>query len=291
MYCPGASQRNGGKSLPSAIISGSLNPSTLSKIKGLGVEGVFQANNPVGIGLVTGTGKIGALLTTSQENTFFGNRSIELNEDTLLRYAGGKRYKNNKFSFAAGTGLFNNKKIALDGGLTFKYNPDTKKINLGVGLSGNFSILTFGYSVYHDDTKLDFTQTIEPTSGLPYSVLLGVNSYQEKFTVTAIAVGFRAGSAFFDYGLIKTKYDFYDEETIIRLFSASYNRSKWLYNIAFRKESSPNKKYVEGTMVVMRDKSSLYAGVQYSLNKHALLGLAYNRFLLEDLSATLILSF
>ncbi len=44
-------------------------------------------------------------------------------------------------------------------------------------------------------------------------------------------------------------------------------------------------------MVVMRDKNSVYGGVQYSLNKHVLLGVAYNRYLLEDMSATFILSF
>lgn len=294
MYCPGSSSRNGGKSLPSAIISGSLNPGTLSKIKGLGVEAVFQSNNPVALGLVTGTGKIGALLSSSQENSFFGNRSIELDYDFYRRNVESKRYKNKKFAVAAGMGLYDKKDFALDIGFTLKRNPDIKKINPGIGLNGNFGFFTFGYSVYKDDTRLDLTGSIDPVTGVPHEVLFGTTDYKETFTVSALALGFKVGSAFFDYGLITTRYKFYNNEpTMIKLYSASYNKKKWLFNIAFRSEISPNAKFDRalGVLVMRKEEKDVYMGIQYSFNKHLLLGVAYNRYLLDDGSLSMILSF
>lgn len=290
-YCPGSSQRNGGKSLPSAIVSGSLNPATLSKIKGLGLEAVFQPRNGPAYGIVTGTGKVGALVSSSQENTFFGNRSIELDFDTFRRYEDQKRYKNDKYSFAGGVGITNKKDFALDLGLSGKYNKDTGRINPGIGISGNLSILTFGYTVYRDDTKITFDDQIDPRTGIPYSIIFNGPTYEETFTGHAYMLGLKLGNLFFDYSLIKTKYEFYQEDTQIDIYSGSYNYKKFLFNLAYRKEQSPNMKYRDHMMYDEREKYSWYFGTQYSANKHLLLGVAFNRYLLNDTSASVILSF
>jgi hypothetical protein len=292
MYCPGASSKSsGGKSLPSVIISGSLNPSTLSKIKGFGVEAVLQPNNSPGYGIVTGTGKVGALVSSSQENTFFGNRSIELDFDTYNRYEDDKRYKNNKYSFAAGFGVINGKNFALDLGFSGIYNKDTSRLNPGVGITGNLYVLTFGYTIYRDDTKITFNDQFDPQTGIPYSVLFNSPTYEETFTGSAIMLGLKLGDVFFDYSIIKTKYDFYQEDTQIKILSGSYGYKKFLFNLAFRNEESPNLKYADHMMVDERVKKDVYVGMQYSAFKHVLLGAAYNRFLLNDVSASVVLSF
>lgn len=290
-YCPGSSQRNGGKSLPSAIVSGSLNPATLSKIKGLGLEAVFQPSNGPSYGIVTGTGKVGALVSSSQENTFFGNRSIELDFDTFTRYEDKKRYKNNKYSLAAGLGLYNSKNFAFDLGFSGIYNKDTGRLNPGIGFSGNLNVLTFGYTIYRDDTKITFGDLFDPQTGIPYAILYNSPTYEETFTGHAYLFGLKLGSVFFDYSLIKTKYAFYSEDTQIKIYSASYNYKKFLFNLALRDERSPNLKYEDGMMVQEREKQNWYFGTQYSANKHLLLGAAYNRYLLNDVSVSVILSF
>lgn len=292
MYCPGASSKSsGGKSLPSAIISGSLNPSTLSKIKGFGVEAVFQPDNGPGYGIVTGTGKVGALVSSSQENTFFGNRSIELDFDTYNRYEDDKRYKNNKYSMAAGFGVVSGKNLALDLGVSGIYNKDTSRLNPGIGITGNLYVLTFGYTIYRDDTKITFNDQIDPRTGVPYYILFNSPTYEETFTGQAFMLGLKLGDVFFDYSIIKTKYDFYQEDTQIKILSGSYGYKKFLFNLAYRQEQSPNFKYEDHMMIDEREKNDLYFGMQYSAFKHVLLGAAYNRFLLKDVSASVVLSF
>ena len=291
MYCPGSSQRSGGKSLPSAIVSGQLNPSTLSKIKGLGLEAFYHPHNPVGFGLLTGSGKIGALVSANQENSFFGNRSIELDIDTFRRYEDSKRFDNKKLSFAAGAGLYNKNKIAFDVGVTAKWNPDIKKVRPGIGFSGNVYNFNLGYSIYYDDTLVKFGDALNPYTGHPYFIDYNAPTYKEVFVTQAYTIGTKLGDLFLDYGVIKTQYDFYRESTIIHLYSFSYNKNKWLYNLAIRREASPNWKYIKPVMVEQRKVTDLYLGLQYSHNKNLLLGLAYNRFLLNELSASVTLSF
>ena len=291
MYCPGSSQRSGGKSLPSAIVSGQLNPSTLSKIKGLGLEAFYHPHNPVGFGLLTGSGKIGALVSANQENSFFGNRSIELDISTFRRYEESKRFENKKLSFAAGTGLYNKNRIAFDVGVTAKWNPDIKKVRPGIGVSGNAWNFNLGYSIYYDDTLIKFGDVFNPYTGNPYSFDYGAPTYKEVFVTQAYTIGTKLGELFIDYGVIKTQYDFYRESTIIHLYSFSYNKNKWLFNLAIRKEASPNMKYIDGFMVEQRKQNDLYLGVQYSYNKNLLLGAAYNKFLLDEMSVSVTLSF
>lgn len=291
MYCPGANSRSGGKSLPSAIISGSLNPGTLSKIKGIGLEGVVQPKNKPLYGVVTGTGKIGALVSSSQENSFFGNRSIELPSEIYRRYHESKRYQNNKVTLAGGVGIVNKQNFALDFGAIVRRNSDTQKILPGIGLSGNLWFLTFGYSVYRDDIKLQLNDEYAPEYGTTYADHYNSPTYQETFTAGALTLGTRVDNFFFEYSAIATKYKFYQEDTLIRIFSAAYNRKKWLFNLAFRTEDSPNYKYVDDRVIAERKKKSTYLGIQYSTGRHLLLGVAYNRFLLDDLSASLTLSF
>lgn len=289
-YCGNASQSSTSKSQPSASSSANFNPSNISNIKGLGVETLFQPNNSLGFNLVTGNGKVGgALITPTAENSFFGNRSIELDPAYAQRRVEKIRYKSKKINVALGAKIISKKQFALDLGVSLKRNPEVKKINPGVGLSARLWIFNFGAYIYKDDTKLEFKDYVDPMSQIPYSTIFGTTSYTETFTAKTLSVGTQIGSLALDAGMIKTKYDFYQNETSIIIYSTAYNYKKFLFNLAYRKESSDNMKEENGVLTSERIKVDYYGGVQYLWNRHVTTGIAYNHFLVKDISFTLTL--
>lgn len=259
-------------------------------MKGLGVETLYQPNNPVGFNVVTGNGKIGgALITPTAENSFFGNRAIEIDDVYAERRLLKKRYRTKKINVALGAKLIKSRNYAFDMGISLKRNPEVKKINPGVGFSARLWSLNFGAYVYKDDTKLALENYFDPYSMVPYQVRFSSPYYTESFVTTTLSVGTQIGNLSLDAGMIKTKYKFYQNDTAIVIYSSAYNYKKFLFNLAYRKESSDNLKESNGILTMERDKSDYYAGVQYLWNKHVNTGLAYNNFLLNDISFTLTL--
>lgn len=288
-YCGGASQ-SAQRSLPSTTTSSSFNPSNIARVKGLGLETLYQPNNPLGFTLVTGTGKVGAaMISASAENSFFGNRAVEIDEVYLQRRIDKKRYDSKKISLAVGARVVNKKNFTFDAGVSLKRHPEIKKINPGFGFSGSISILNYGVSIYKDDVKLDFKQYLHPEIGIPYEYYYGSPTYQETFTVRSFSLGTKIKDLSLDVGFIRTKYDFYTEDTNIVIYSAAYNYSRMLFNLAYRHEQSPNLKEYHKGLVVDRNKRDVYAGVQYIFNEHVTFGVAYNNFLVKDFSTTLTL--
>lgn len=285
------SSRSGARSLPSAKAAANLNPSNISQVKGLGLETLLQANNPVGFSLVSGNGKIGALISPTLENSFFGNRSVEIDEESYLRQIDKRRYKNKKLNLAIGVKVFEKKHAAMDIGFSLKRNPDIKKLNTGVGVSARLAFLSFGAYFYKDDVSLELKDYVNPYTNLTYASMFNLSTYQEKFSVETYTIGTRIKNLTLDAGVIKTRYKFYTENTRIYLYSSSYNYNKFLFNLAFRKEYSPNMKFNSGFMVVQRKKEDTYLGMQYLANKHLMLGVHHNNFLLNEWSATLTLFF
>lgn len=289
-YCGNASQSSTSKSQPSSSTSANFNPSNISNVKGLGVETLYQPNNPLGFNLITGNGKVGgALITPTAENSFFGNRSIEIDDVYAQRRIDKKRYKTNKINVALGAKVLKGKEYAFDLGVSLKRNPDVRKINPGVGFSARLWIFNFGAYIYKDDTKIDLGNYFDPYNQIPYSVRFGNSTYTETFTAKTLSVGTQFGSLSLDAGMIKTKYNFYQNETSIIIYSSAYNYKKFLFNLAYRKESSDNLKEDKGILTFERDKVDYYAGVQYLWNKHVTTGIAYNNFLVNDISFTLTL--
>lgn len=289
-YCGNASQSSTSKSQPSASTSANFNPSNISNIKGLGVETLIQPNNPLGFNLVTGNGKVGgALITPTAENSFFGNRSIELDPVYARRRSEKIRYKSKKINIALGAKVISKKQFALDLGVSLKRNPEVKKINPGVGLSARLWILNFGAYVYKDDTKLTFQDEVDPNTQVAYATLFNSPTYTEKFTAKTLSVGTQFGSLSLDAGMIKTKYAFYPSETSIMIYSTAYNYKKFLFNLAYRKETSDNMKEENGVLTNEKIKVDYYGGIQYLWNSHLTTGIAYNHFLVKDISFTLTL--
>lgn len=293
MYCPGgrSSSRSSAQSLPNSATAAGLNPSNIAKVKGFGIETIYQPGNNPTLGLVTGNGKIGALVSPTMENTFFGNRAIEIDDVYAQRREDKKQFKNKKLSLSLGASLYNSKMANLDLGVSVKRNPDLKKFNPGFAASARFSIFNVGFYYTNDDVKVDLGTYVNPYTGTPYSVMYNSSTYSEKYKMLTYTFGVQLNSFSVDAGFIKTKYKFYPEETLIQLWSLSYTYHKYLFNLAQRKEYSSNYYYSQGTLIAQRKKTDYYYSLQYLYNKHIMLGLAYNNFLLNEVSASMTLFF
>lgn len=284
---PKSGGRTSSQSLPSQSTASNLNPANVRFAKGVGVETLWQPQNPLIFSLATGTGKLGgALITQSYENSFFGNRVIELDDDLLSRHLNNQRYNNNKYNFAGGMRTIDKPFLTLDAGIMGKYNKDSSRVNLGLGFSGRLGILTFGASIYNDDVKVDLKNAISPYTGEIYSTTYSGTTYYEQFRVEAYSVGTRFRSLTFDAGVIKTRYKFYTENTRIYIYSMAYSKNKYQLNAALRKEYSPQQKYDEGRMITQRRKDSVYLGAQYTVNRNFIVGINHNYFLMNEFSFT-----
>ena len=275
--CSGVSKqgrRSSALSLPSPSTSVLLNPANTSFDRGFGIEAIHQTGNPVVFNVATGTGKVGAaLISTSMENTFFGNRVPESDEDYFRRKKDKKQFRTKKITLALGGKLLRKKNFALDAGVILKRHSEIKRVNPGAGLSGRVGPLTFGTSVYQDDFHIELTD------------------YQEKFTVITYSVGTKIKNLSLDYGVISTKYEQDAINTKVTLTSASYIAGDFMFNLALRNENSPAPKFVNGELRYQESKSDVYGGVQASLGRFLIVGVNYNYFLLEEVSTMATLFF
>jgi hypothetical protein len=290
-YCGSSSGTSSAKkSSPSVGSSGRSNPSIVSKIKGFGLETLYQNQNPIEFNLVTGNGKFGGMLSSSSgENSFFGNRTIELDDDFYLRMASGKRYKNKKLQLALGVGLISKKYFELNMGGSAIKNKDTNKINAGFAISGKLAFLNFGLYRYKDDIKLNLTNHLNARTATSYSTIWGSNTYEEAYNVSVYTVGTSFLNVSLDAAIINSQYKFYSAPTQITIISSSLAISNFLLNFAYRNEFSDNMQYMDGALVYQPQKIESYYGLQYLPNKHLMLGIGYNNYLMHEASFTLTL--
>lgn len=288
-------RRNTFQSAPSASSATSLNPANLRFDKGLGLEVTAQQSNPVSFGLTSGTGKMGgALLSGSMDNTFFGNRIPEHDENFLDRHRNDHQFKNRKLTGAFGVRLFNRKNLGLDLGTILKRHNAIKKLNIGGGLGARIWIFHLGASMYRDDYDLDMNQ-IQSSTGLPYSVILNRDTYHEGFILNTYTVGFRIMNFSFDLASMSSKFDTYKNlevpETKILIYAASFNYDEFLLNAAIRKENSAAKFFDESSdsLRVKEEKTAAFYSLQYAFSKNVIFGVSYNYFLLKEFSASVSL--
>lgn len=289
--CSGVSKQNrrtSNFSLPSPATAANLNPANISIDRGFGGEALFQANNPVSFNLVGGSGKFGgALISPTLENSFFGVRVPELDEEFLDRNKEQRRFDSKKFNFALAGKIAREKNYGLDFGFLFKRHSEVKKIRTGFGLSGRLWILNAGASFYKDDFWFDLEKTKQAGTGIPYSELLGKKSYDESYQVQTYSVGIKIRNVSFDWGhIITDKYKFTEERVDISILSASLAWGNFLFNLGSRKEDSSTPKFEDDVLKTQRIKNSTYLGVQYSWWKPLVVGVHYNYFLLNELSLT-----
>lgn len=288
--CPAVSRqmrRSSMQSVPSPSIAASLNPANTTFDRGIGLETIFQPGNSVAWGFSSGTGRIGgALISSSLENSFFGNRIPEPDAQYLERNKHKKQYEHNKNSLALGARLFGKNKYNLDVGIILKRHKEIKTINPGAGVSGRLWFLTFGYSAYKDDFLIKL-EDIQGGTLFGYDAVvasLGKPEYKESFTVQTLTFGTRIKDFSIDYGLITSNYK-YIEAQQTRIIAMSYAYRKFLFNFAQRHDKSMLPKYEDGMLNYNKlEDTNYYGGVQYSLGKHVIVGVAYNYFMLRDVS-------
>lgn len=288
-------RRASAQSLPSAGTASSFNPANVSHDRGLGLETFYQPSNTPTFSIVTGTGKMGAGLVSSKiENSFFGNRVPEIEEDFLKRHRDDKQHTSNKLSLAIGAAAVKQKLIGVDLGILFKYNQDIKHFNVGPGISMRLGPFSLGASVIKDDVYLKASSSARnPRLGLNYREEWGQDEYKESFTVQSVFGGLKFKNFFFDMGQFTSQYKFYntDELSIVRLYSASFIFRKFLFNVAHRIEDTPAQKFEKNKLLDKRKQHSTYGGLQYSLNKFMVFGLHYNYYLMNEGSASLTVFF
>lgn len=284
-------RRSSSLSLPSPAAAANINPATVSFDRGFGLETIYQSNNSLVFNVASGTGKMGgALISNSLENSFFGNRVPEEEFDLIERREDDKQYKSKKLTLALGTKVLRTRHLTLDVGVLAKRHSEIKKINAGVGVSGRVGWFTYGASYYQDDYRIgmNYWMAHEPWR---YRYVVINELYDETIHVTTYSMGLRIRNLTFDAGTIQTRFRLFDDTSKINLYSVGLYVKNLLFNYGIRSENSPIPKYDDGAISYAKKQSDTYAGIQCSLNKHIILGVQYNFFLLRELSATATIFF
>lgn len=286
------SRRSSSQSFPSSSSAAAMNPSAVSVDRGFGVEVLYQKHNPMDFNFRTGTGTVGgSIISSSRENSFFGNRTVEIDEDFRDRQNAEHRYQNQKLNLAIGARLITKGPLGLDAGISLKRHNLIKDINYGGGISGRFGPFHFGTSFYYDDFRLELGDRTNSYTQTNYSQTYGSTNYDERFVVTNYSIGTKFKALALDFGYIRSMYKFDNNDTKIYLYSAAYSFKDILLNGALRKELSQRLQYSHGNLYRQRTKTEWYGGVQAAISKRIIMGLQYNCFLLRELSLTTTIFF
>jgi hypothetical protein len=287
------SRRSSFQSLPSPGTAANLNPANVSFDRGLGVELIYQPNNSLDYTLVTGTGKFGgALISSSVENGFFGNRNIETDYRFMQRNEDKEQYRSKKLNLALGGRALGRGNYTLDVGLLIKRHNEIKDINLGLGVSARLGFLTLGASIYQDDFLIKAKDAVAYNSGMAYDAVFLGPTYQESFQVQTFSAGIRYQNFSIDTGFLKTRYKLYQEDSVVQLIATAFAYKNLIFNLARRVEMSPQVKFIEEKLNYNeKEVTNYYTGIQVSMGKHLVLGTAYNYFLLREVSVSATIFF
>ena len=106
--------------------------------------------------------------------------------------------------------------------------------------------------------------------------------------VQTYSAGIKIKNVSLDWGRIVTdKYKFNDDKIEITIYTASVAWNNFLFNYGMRKEDSNTPKFEDDVLRPARIKNSSYGGIQYSWWKPLVVGVHYNYFLLNEVSATM----
>ncbi len=280
------------KSAPNVSSASRSNPTVIAKIKGFGIETLYLNHNPVEFSLVSGNGRFGTMVSSSSgENSFFGNRTPELEDDFLERMIEQKKFKHQKIQIGTGLSVINKKKFEWIVGGSGIYNKETKNYNFGYSTAFRIFNLSFSTYFYKDDFKFNFQNHYCYTCASDYSTFFNMNDYQERFSTRAMTAGIKLGRLSIDYAYLNTKFNFHRNPTTINIFSSALQFKRVLLNAAYRKEISDNPIVEENQIISSPIKTDVYFGIQIIPLKKLTLGIAYNQFLMDEYSFTCTLFF
>jgi hypothetical protein len=257
-----------------------INPSAVPTEEGFGIEGLFYKDQ-VDLSVVHGTGRVGAAISPSNsEETFFGPPGFENPQDFYERKYDSEKYPNQKYTFAAAASVVDNRKSGLSAfslklGVMAKYNKLTQGLRGGGGLNGVLGPISFGGSVYNDQTQLN-----DPVLGEGLKTQI---SYQ----VQTYNVGLFLNSVVLDYSHLKLlQPDTGINPAEISVVTISLLIQKFILIAAKRTEDSdrPYYNYDTKQLEIKEHKEDYFGGLQYRINKTVMLGSFYNYYLLREFS-------
>jgi hypothetical protein len=261
-----------------------INPSAVPTEKTLGLEGIYYSGS-IDFALVKGLGRVGAAISPSNsDETFFGPPAIETSEDLFERKDDRRKYPQQKITLATAFNLFSNrssglKRFELNLGAMGKYNRRTHDVLPGGGVSGIAGPLTFGYSIYRDQTQLNDAPADQEESRTI------VNS-----NVQTYSVGVYLNSVALDYSFLRTQTTD-DDVSTVSVTTGTLMIQRTLTTLAVRQEKSDRLayNYSTRTLEVKEKKNEIFGGFQFAITKHLMIGGFYNYYLLHEVSAGAIL--
>lgn len=279
-YWPGSSSASTGAPTRGGKIK--INPAAVPVEKSTGIEAIIF--DGADFALVKGFGRVGAGISMSNsEDTFFGAPGIELPSSFQKRHVEKKKYTSQKYTLASAFQVYSNKKQDMKQfdanlGVMGKYNKATKHALGGAGLSGKLGPFTYGYSVYKDETQLDYS-----TYGVSRTPTTG-------YFVETMSVGIFLRSAAIDYAVLRMVTN---DTWTTNVLTGSLLLQRTILTVAQRTEKSTRPAYNYNSKVLesQEKKKDLFMGAQVNIGKYFLGGLFYNYYMLHELSLGLTLFF
>lgn len=288
-------------SFPNSTSAALNNPASLNMEKGFGVESIFF-NNDTQYGLVTGSGRVGAAIsTTPTRETFFSNLSFETQSIYRARRLEKEVYDpEDSYSFSFAFNIFGKKKrkgLQLDSGIIIKHNGDKEQTFLGGGFNLSLNkVIGIGYARYKDVFYEDRRGLTLPLYNSDGSVAGSVTYPDDDTSITDIGVdvetfimSLKFGNFAFDHLTIKSTFDDDNfDPTFVKIFNTSLFYRKWIFSYGLREEESFREAYDGENFESEKFKNDGFLGVQYALNKSIMLGLFSNYYLLGETSLGLV---
>lgn len=290
--------RSAGASLPSVNSAAFNNPAAVALSRGLGIESIHYQGNAQ-IGLVTGTGRIGAAISNNpSDGTFFGNVPIETMNEYRERHVFEKPYETEKFSLATAVNILGGKKkkgLQLDLGLIYRRQTEIEKDYFGGGLIISYNkFISLGFSQYDDVHYLNLSGkegTIYDQFGNGTDVIYPVDPsliLETDYTVTNTVVGLKFSTIALDYILIKTRPKEEDafQDIDITIYNLSFFYEKWILSYGVRSEKS-FREYFDPDLeeyIAQEEKNDGFLGAQYATKNGFVLGAFINYYLYNELS-------
>ncbi|MGE9743355.1 hypothetical protein [Bdellovibrio bacteriovorus] len=260
-----------------------INPSAVPTEKGLGLEAIYF-NPSADFSIVRGNGKVGAALSPSNsEETFFGAPGFELMDDLWERKHKQEKYPNQKLTLASAFDIVDRKgsghrRYSLKVGAMGKYNTQSQNATLGGGINGIWGPFSAGYSVYDDQTQLEYSEELKKI------IKYRVNTYNVALHLSSLILSYS------NLHLVEEKETY---EARVQTYTASLALGKFIFTGSKRVEDSPAWAYNYETKELEEKqiKEEYFGGVQYALSRRFMIGALYNYYLLREGSVTATLFF
>ena len=259
----------------------------LSLRDALGIAAIYYKVKPQFL-FVKGAGRIGAAISPSNaDDTFFGNPALETDADYLYRRQESVPFEQTKVALGLAVSPIDNggagwSRFQVTLGALGRYIAATEQVKPGGGVTIAAGPLTLGAALTMDETRV------------------GTRLPQEEKTIesktTSLTAGLSFGSLLLDYtkltSLTTSDLDT-GNEMHVDLATISVLLNRFVITGAYRIEHSARGGYEGKTrsLFAKPTKEEIFAGVQFAILPFSQVGVFYNYFLLNEVSAGLTIFF